>query len=1391
MTAICDPHQRVTCKQDSYPSIATATTLSPEKWPAISPADLAQLLDGCVFQSVSTRCQSALQNLEAYTSGIWINAAHKRWEDSLSQSNEWNTAQLTYNPQKQSSHNLQAVVSLVRAAYAATDLSSHGLLLKATTEAEDYDQPGFVQFAPVELNDVWKQIDRERTLARDWVELHLTQVLSGNRSASNALLDVDVLGAIGDAYSDLRESTLARYYYERAAQQTRLLNKNAAIAVWYELQAFETYSSAEKQEHRLQLAEIRSRIPAMLQQARTHASIPKFEQPVIVHMPEGLMNADAETIANYPTVIVPATSTADGLEASGPLEVRNVRSVDMQELGERAIKEGVEQGDWAALRDVITSPWEQVAGQKTQLIEQEPIIIYTPDNSDIVESSAYSGSIEQVRNVEELAWQMSYRLALTDLQDPTAAKQAQSDIGFLEAALFERINRLKYTSVSHDEAYLMTQDLQLVTSRWLSRGGPIESLHMSEGQAAASARLKNDLLPMAKAVQEMSTPYMTNDAKDPSTNVMGQLFWALNWDANLLLDQPQDSIRGVLANVLPRYGKTATVQMRMNQLRTESSWLFDGNAQLDPAVDVSHVPEGERAKMLAASRYWVSDSDVENMAAPIGGAMAGGWLASLGAGLLCGPDAPICIGAIIMFGGGLGAGGGLVADRQVNIARHSAETAQAARTGLALVTQDEWENRSSRWKFGLYASMVLGAPMGPVGETAGTLGKALLAKGASASAMSAAEGTIAVDLSAQLSAGLKTMGRSVVKGMKAPGSMWRMGIAGFGIAADMVTDENYDLKLDMSVNNMLGWGGGALLWNEAMGTYILGVSASGQVVSLVMNTAGEVGIQALQDRPITRPDGKRCFVSNMFSTLATGLVRKPVLMGRRHFGSFVFGKEVLLPIAERFPRVSNALRSVTRRKGAVKQWIAPPNLTIAESKYTQLLRGVALDDFMAAHPNTFSSKWIPPSAATRYRFQLREGLTQAEFDQLRINVEGKWSATTARDGTVRYNLANTNGDIAVNNWLSIHQMDHVWQWQKGTAGQVGTFRLKSGVQPTAIPEELQQSLQPIVGEWRAVETSGGLKYVWAKPRIAASQFEQVENILTGVGVGKWSPQLTVRGMMDNLGPYLGGVLALNAVAGARAQEADPYYQPVNRVFDYGFGAVLTEPFMKAPLGIDTVRAQLVGYSMALASRAVLNPFFPTYSEPWIGRHKHFERLEDGDLDGAYAVTSRNMTSLTTPMSPLLDSFIGNNGTVTGTMWRLEYRAIHTLRKEYDALFEAAVSRHAMGSGMPDVAIAERRLKMFARMLDHQLVALEEESVDLDDGRLTLVLAAYVQSRLGNSFKKTGKVPMSTDVMGSFVPLLTQHKAIFDQLPTLPNSNEVWEQWIKSVNDGKLDHLIKS
>lgn len=1357
--------------------------VEPPKSTVVTPKLLAHQLEACAGVLPVGRCLQAFQQLEAYSTGFYKSVATARWQESLRANPEWEAEQKVYRQETDPNEKLNHLSQLLRLAYNATDLKSHGGLLQTMYSLDRYVAPGFPGTLPGSvMRQTETQLAQEHDTARVWIEEQLLQAMAGGRAMSSVGLNTDALGRVADEFVELGAPRLARHYFDLAAEHARTEPMgrhvgNTALSYWYELRAFETCSGTERQERREVLDRIRASLSSLKSQAQNAA--PQFDAPIVAHMPEALRGADAATIANYPTMLVPAEATSRGIQPVGTPHYLNTSMMPLSELGNRAVDEVVDAADWDSLREVVTAPWEENIAKQVPLFDRDPIIIYTPMNSDLVGTTAFPGTTEQLRNVEEVAWQLAYEAG---------------DAHLLEAELFERINSLSGAHSSRDEVFSMTRNLQLVASRWVGRGGPMETLLLEDGAEKAAERLNAELWPLSKILQTKVHATPAAGQADPTVNALAQLLWTLSWDANLVLGQPQAAVAQVADRVVPLYENYPAVKNHIDRLRVEASWLFNGEARLDPALDVSGFPEGERAALYAGSRYWSSNSDVEAIGVPLLGSIGGGGLGALGASVLCGPAIPYCAGALMIVGGGLGAGGSMLTAREIHLAAHGTELAQSAKVGLAVVQQPEWEVRSGAWKFGLYVNMAMMAPVGPAGGGLGAAAKALVTgEGRNAAIGGVVEAALersvarsVAEVIPQVGRGLKVFGKSVLNGVQKSGSMTRLGIAVAGLGADMLTDENYDLNPDGEVNNILGWGGAALIWNEAIGTHVLGVNASGQVVSLMMNTAGEIGLQALQDRPIKRPDGHRCFVANAFSTLATGLVRKPVMLGTRHINEFAFGHEVLMPIGNQFPRLTHAFRSVSQREGAVKAWLSP-KIEISELQHRQLMRGVAgvpVEDFMGAYPGRFSDKWILPSADTHFRFQLREGLTREEFRQLHVSPDLKhnWVKAVAADGTLRYELVK--GDAAVNSVLGYHRLGSYYKWNKGPEGLVGKIQMRDAANVEQLPPVLGAAVG--AGEWQVVNTPTGKQYVWENPRIDPQLFPQIEAQLKTAKVGKWSPQLTAKGMSLSLVPYLGGVLALNSLAGSRAQNADRYNYPTNRVIDYGFGALVTEPFVKTPLGIDTVKAQFWGYTIALGTRVLLNYPFPTYSEPWIGQDKHFDRLDHADSDGAFAVVARNMHSFTTFASPLLDPVIGNNGPVSGTMWRLEYRALQTLRGRYDALFKSVVSHGVMNGGVRFDPKAAERLNGLAKMLDFKIEQMNQGGMALDEQRLVVVLATYVKSSL-QRVKNEGAV-YEFPGFKSLVDMMSHQNALFAKLPTLSSNNDVWAQWIKGVNQGQFDHL---
>lgn len=1291
---------------------------------------LAALLKKCEGMPAWGKCLRVFQDVEAFAAEQWLSPAQALWQKKLDANIDWRAAQSQYKIAIQSNDQnsrLQNFSALVKVALQSTSIQDNRTLLSELYQSLGHpEQPS--DLPTTTFDNAVKRLQNEQVAAVQWVEERL--------AANGSALSTDELGVLADGLADMNLSAAARTVYLCASEKALLEQSgqrrgNVALSYWYELKAYTALSVEDRLSERPTLDRIRSNIHMLL--ARAQPKLVAFDEPVVMHMPAALQGASDSEIAAYPTLVYPATSTATGLTPTGFPQILNM---------------------------------EMAADAETHVLTHDPLVMYVPVDGPETEMipETFPGTLEQVRIVQELAWQAAYQL-----------NQA-SEMPVLESELVQRVHNLG-TVRNSDEAHLLIGSAKMMATRWTQRGGVLE--------VGNPQQFRDHLLPLIDQLETAVASHRTTLG-----NALGQLLWTTHWDGNITIDQPQAALRAATTGSLTHYAQYDSVRNQVARLRVDASWLFDGNAQLDPNTDVSAYAEGERAALRTGSRYWTNDSDLENIGIPLAGTAVGGWLASLVPSAWCGPAAPYCAGAIIFVGGGLAAAGTMTAQRDYTVSQHADALAQSARTGLSVVSESELSERTSQWNTGYYTTMVMGGALGGTGKAvvsaslgfgAWGLRKALPGAISESIEMSTMGAVPTLDLVGNLGRFAQKAGTDFVHSLKHPGSLGRMSVAATGIGADLLTDASYSFNPDWAMNNMFGWTGAALLWNETVGTYILGVNANGQVVSLIMNTTGELGMQYMQDRPLKQPDGQRCFVSNAFSTVATGLVRKPVMLGGQHWGKYAFGREVIKPLSARYPDLAHAFRPVVNRDGAIKRWLSP-TIAITEAQYRQILNGVAPKELMTTYAGQFSGKWIAPSKASQFRFTLREPLTAEEFAKLNVQEMDRWVAIGKPSG-LHYDLPT---GISANKWLAVHKMDADWVWRKGQGSQLGQFRMKHNVDPTTLPVQLQ----PVVGQWRPVAQGQGEGYVWANPRITPTEFTQYQGLLDAAKVGSWSPQLTVKGMMTNLGPYLGGVLLLNSLAGAKGQGADPYYFPAHRVLDYGFGAVITEPFMKAPLGIDTVKAQLVGYGMALTTRVLLNFAFPTYSQTWMGQDKYSANLDQHDLSGAFVVAQRNMRSLTNPVYPVLDGVLGNNGPVSGTWWRLEHRAIQTFREKHDIMIEALAAHETLGGTV--TKNLDRRLHNFTQMVEKQIVQMEHHGADaLYDQRFTRVMAAYVKSKVvqsrGRVDPKLKDLPL---VLKPFEQMMNRHSAFFAKLPALTDDDHGWETFVKDVNVGQYDSAIK-
>lgn len=607
----------------------------------------------------------------------------------------------------------------------------------------------------------------------------------------------------------------------------------------------------------------------------------------------------------------------------------------------------------------------------------------------------------QLRNVEELAWKLSYQLAQID-------SKGAAELAVLEAELFERIRRQEPSEISRDEAYSITKNMQNVAARWVSRGGPFESAIIESGNVVAVNKLQEKLIPIAERLFALVSRHVTPNPNDLIGNNFAQLLWIIHWDGNMILDRPQKAIEVVNTFILPQFGKYNAIVHEMDLLRSDASWLFDVNANLDPTVDVTAMAEGERAVRQTGSRYWYSDSQLENFGVPVGGAIAAGWFASLGSSFICGEAAPLCLGGKVVIGlaGAMGAGAAKVTDRKVRLLCHGDQLAQAAKTGLSVVTDSEFESRRSQWNSGLFWTMAM---MGPVGRAGSSTAQFL-------------KGTSGLDFGECFLAATRQAIPKFVESWKSPYKISLLGIGGVGVVTDYFMDEKYDFNPDFETNTVVGWVGWSMIFNETVGAYLLGCNSSGQLIGLAMNIASEFISQWMQDQPVKRLDGKRLFVLNATTNVLTGLVVKPWLLGDRHWQSFTAGEMLVVPFEKSYPRFASISRPVIDRSRAVESWVSK-DISISEGTYRSL------------QPKIASANWTKVQGGANYVWK-KPKISHELFieieDQLSAAKVGKWSPKLTWRGigintgvvlpvAYKVNEKVSNKQDADANYLGIHR----------------------------------------------------------------------------------------------------------------------------------------------------------------------------------------------------------------------------------------------------------------------------------------------------------------------------------------------------------------------------------
>lgn len=1037
----------------------------------------------------------------------------------------------------------------------------------------------------------------------------------------------------------------------------------------------------------------------------------------------------------------------------------------------------------------------------------------------------------------------------------------------------------------------------MVARRWTALGGVVDQVQMTEGIESAEAKFRTGVLAQIDAQLGQifdQDSLQVRRADDPILSAHVRFRWAVDYDGGLAIgraDHALDNIR----TLFDTFTSSSEVQKLQQRLERNAPWLFtsvDGETRLRSHVDLTAknayehlIQQSREAAEREATRYYFHNDELMNQGMPLGGAFLGGVAGTALGMLVCAETLPLCVTGFAVTGGGLGGGGGSYLNRQYSLNQNAARVQAAAQTGLTRVTAQASALVQSRWSMQLGITTLLTSPFGLAGRgvygplrniaVAGmqratwanmfSVGRAGVAAAAH-SVANAGRAAMATPAAEWFSVALHG-GRTLAAGVTQAGgqAIARLRAAGAGVAGDLSAkfinaesrwpavrvlsgllfmgadyfgiNENYELETDLELNTTIGWLGAALLYNETVSQYILGVNVTGQLVSLGISGLAEIGMQAMQHRELSRPDGERIFWLNAFGTVSS-FISKSWVYGSEYFQRFAFGREILAPIHQAIRSRTQLFHAVTSRPKTVKYWVSPktqangkqflavnpplagqwrvvptksgPKFTVSQGST------IAADDFFTLHPQLNANAWSVPSRANHFRFSLRRPLTEAEYRALAYRSPRRWESVTLANGKTGYQLKarpqTGRQDISAKNWLKAVGKEKQWKWQKGSAGAVGGFvpsRTMSFAEYTAI--------NPLATNgWRPLKTpvagSGGRPqrlFEWETPRLSPAEHQRLLPFVTGKdALGSFSPRLTFKGAWVNAWGSLSVIGGLNYFVGSEAQEADKYYHTLHRTVDYGIAIFITWPLIQIPLGIDTPKAQAAGRSFGLVWRFLGTYIFPTYSEPWIGREKYQHKLQDGNVEAAYDVLFDTAQSLTNPYFAVVDR---EPGDVDGTWWRLETRAFRTIRKHHDALFTAAAAEEALpnrDASLPGAKAQE--LLAFAQTVEHAFNRVKDGGghTELYEGRLFLALAAYMKGRVTAYVQPdesdtisefaiaVGRQPVLPEtakytpetalpLFTPFIQLMKEHAEFFRDLPA-PASDREWSLFIRQLNAGTYD-----
>lgn len=247
--------------------------------------------------------------------------------------------------------------------------------------------------------------------------------------------------------------------------------------------------------------------------------------------------------------------------------------------------------------------------------------------------------------------------------------------------------RLGKRDVTAHESVLAASVVNTLMQYATSHHGPIEETRSSKSKFRFYQDLSNKALAMI-------LPFKRSAQAKEISELKAGLIWARDFDATLALRRYKQALGNLRTNILPLYAAAGVSQERVAQLKRINPHWFAADGKLKDRVDVSRKDRGMMAMAREAQSYRNLGTVWGKLGIPIAGSFLGAGLGCAFGGLV-GFFTPVPGGTVAgcKIGSVPGAflGGGLARYKyqQHQVNKHRDAIAAAAATGMTLVTARE------------------------------------------------------------------------------------------------------------------------------------------------------------------------------------------------------------------------------------------------------------------------------------------------------------------------------------------------------------------------------------------------------------------------------------------------------------------------------------------------------------------------------------------------------------------------------------------------------------------------------------------------------------------------------------------------------------------------------